>query len=322
MELAPGGALVECGRKMILLLGATGLLGGQVLRGLLERKLPVRVFTRGASDWKNASIQDLRRRGVEVIIADALEDEKLELAVAGCSAVINLVGAFAERKGASFEDIHVKIVERLLHHAKNHDVQRIIHVSCLGAAPSEDNRYLSTKWQAEKIVKNADCYWTILRPSFMFGEKFPFVEMFGLLLKFPPFFPLVGSGMNEIQPVCVDDVANFLIECIYKKETVGQIYELGGPEIYNMLELFEMMRQEMGLSTKNVAVPVHMLKTMLSLMAQAKSPIEWQAFVDTLPLLSIDSICQSNALETSAELTAGKEVQVLGDRLKKILSRI
>ena len=202
---------------MILLLGATGFLGGQVLRGLLERRLPVRVFTRGASDWKNASISDLRRRGVEVVIADAMADDRLETAVKDCDAIINLIGAFSDRKNASLDDIHVKLVERLLHHAAVHDVQRLIHVSCLGVAPSEDNRYLSTKWQAEKLIQKADCYWTILRPSFMFGEKFPFVELFGPLLKFPPFYPLVGSGMNEIQPVCVDDVAHFLMNVSTKK---------------------------------------------------------------------------------------------------------
>ena len=83
-----------------------------------------------------------------------------------------------------------------------------------------------------------------------------------------------------------------------------------------------MMRQDMGLSTKHMPVPVSMLKKTLSLMSQAKSPVEWQGFVDTLPLLSIDSICQTNALESATEVVAGKETQMLGDRLEKILLRM
>lgn len=82
---------------MILLLGTTGLLGGPVLKGLLERKLEVRAFTRGSSNWKNASVSDLRRRGVEIVLSDVNDTEKLRTAMEGCQTVINLVGTFHER---------------------------------------------------------------------------------------------------------------------------------------------------------------------------------------------------------------------------------
>src|SRR5450432_1089968 len=99
---------------MILLLGTTGLLGGPVLRGLLERKLEVRAFTRGSSDWKNASISDLRRRGVEIILSDVNDAEKLKQAMTGCQSIINLIGTFQQKGDNTFESVHVDTTRQLI----------------------------------------------------------------------------------------------------------------------------------------------------------------------------------------------------------------
>ena len=54
----------------ILLLGASGFLGGPVLRKLIERNLPVRLLGRSSRDWRDNSVRDLRQQGIEVILSD------------------------------------------------------------------------------------------------------------------------------------------------------------------------------------------------------------------------------------------------------------
>jgi uncharacterized protein YbjT (DUF2867 family) len=301
---------------MILLLGATGLLGGQVLRALLERNIEVRAYTRGSSNWKDASISDLRRRGVDITLADVLDDEKLSAAIEGCTAIINLIGIFKEKEDSTFQAVHIDAVERLLAHAEAHGVQRFIHVSCLGSTEHSISPYLETKWAGEQLVLKSNLYWTILKPSFMFGEKFPLMEWLSPLVKFKPFMPIIGSGLNEIQPVSLDDVARCLVECIYDRRAVSKVYELGGPEIYSMVDLMELIRSELGLPKNSVVVPAPAVKPVIKMLA--KAGLNPTPHMDMLPLLTVDSTCHDNVLE---ELL-GCPAQSLNKRLTKILSRI
>ena len=301
---------------MILLTGATGLLGGQVLRALLERNIEVRAYTRGSSNWKDASISDLRRRGVEITLADILDEDKLSQAVQGCTAIINLIGIFKERDGSKFEAVHIEAVKRLLALAQEHGVQRFIHVSCLGSAEHSVSPYLETKWAGEQLVLQSDLYWTILKPSFMFGEKFPLMEWLSPLVKFKPFMPIIGSGLNEVQPVSLDDVARCLVECIYDRGSVSQVFELGGPEVYSMVDLMELIRSELGLPKNSVVVPAPMVKPVIK--AMAKAGLNPTPHMDMLPLLTVDSTCHDNVLAERL----GCPLESLDSRLTKILSRI
>src|SRR5277367_3562973 len=130
---------------MILLLGATGSLGGPVLRCLLERKLPVRCLTRGASDWKNTSIADLKRRGVDLMLADVNDERKLEEAMTGCKAVVNLVNTFQQTKHYTYELSHVVATDTIVEYSEKLGIQRLIHVSCLNCSEQSGSDYLRTK---------------------------------------------------------------------------------------------------------------------------------------------------------------------------------
>ncbi len=240
---------------MILLLGATGLLGGQVLRRLLDRKYPTKLFIRGSSDWKDASIQNLRHRGVEMTIADVTDKEAVLAALVDCTAVINVVGSMRPNRNVDLHELHVTAVQNLVLSAQRRGVQRFIHISCLGASKDSASEYFRTKWESEKAVKDAEHYWTIFRPSYMFGEKFPFLDALMPLVKFRMCMPVLGSGMNQIQPIWVDNVADCVVDSIYRQECVAQTYELAGPETYNMLKFMEKVRKELGILGPTLNIP-------------------------------------------------------------------
>jgi NADH dehydrogenase len=282
---------------MILLLGATGLLGGQVLRRLVDKKYPTKLFIRGSSDWKDASIQNLRHRGVDISVADVTDKEAVLTSLVDCSAVINIVGSMRPNKNIDLQDLHVTAVKNLVAAAQRRGVQRFIHVSCLGASSEQSSPYFRTKYESEKLVKEAEHYWTIFRPSYMFGERFPFLDIIMPLVKFRMCMPVLGSGMNQIQPICVDNVADCIVESIYRKDCAGQSYELAGPNTYSMLQFMEKVRAELGIGgpTFNVPTPtVAKASVALSKLVPGAAINE-----EVVKLIMANSFTESNAVETS-----------------------
>jgi len=282
---------------MILLLGATGLLGGQVLRRMIDKKYPTKLFVRGSSDWKDASIQNLRHRGVDLSIADVTDKEAVLAALVDCTAVINIVGSMRPNKNIDLQEIQVTAVKNLVNAAQRRGVQRFIHISCLGATSSSSSEYFRTKFESEKLVKEAEHYWTIFRPSYMFGERFPFLDVLLPLVKFRMCMPVLGSGMNQIQPIWVDNVADCIVDSIYRKDCVGETYELGGPETFSMLKFMEKVRKELGITGPTLNIPT---PTVAKASAALSKLVPGSAISEeVVNLIMANSFTQNNAVESS-----------------------
>lgn len=240
---------------MILLMGGTGLLGGQVLRRLREERYPVRLFTRGSRDWRHSSVHDLRQKGIEVIIANALDVERLYAAAEDCTAVINLVGSMPPQPGVDLHALHITVVENILQVVKHRKIQRLLHISCLGSGDDSESDYLMTKHEAEDLIRQTKLYWTIFRPSYIFAEKFPFLDVIMPLIKFRLFMPVVGSGQNSIQPVHADNVAQAIVSSVYDKGTVASTFDLAGPDQVSIQELMEASRKSLGIPGLSMNIP-------------------------------------------------------------------
>ncbi|MBX3138842.1 complex I NDUFA9 subunit family protein [Candidatus Obscuribacterales bacterium] len=256
-------------QKLMLVLGATGFLGRLVVERLLKLNYPLRVVTRGGGDWQNSVVSTLRHKGVDVIIGNVTDEATIEKAVDGTSAIINMAGSFREAGGVSYEALNIDVVKWLIKYGSAAKVQRLIHVSCLGAHKDSDSRYYRAKWKGEKAVRNCDLYWTVFRPSFMFGDSFPLLDYLKPVFTFKLFLPVIGSGTNTIQPVFVQDVADCVVQSIYARETVGKTFDLAGPEEYTMLEILEMSRDALGLSGSTMNFSSDVSGKTLGMMAKA-----------------------------------------------------
>src|SRR5277367_684301 len=181
---------------MILVLGATGLLGSHVLSSLRKLNLPLRVMARGGEDWQNPSTSNLRSRNVEVHYGDALDKKQLAKALDGCRAVVNSIGALTAKSSHELEAINYQTVANIVELIPKSTVRRLVHISCLGAREKSDCEYLKAKWLAEQKVRETSVYWTIFRPSYLFGETFPLYKLVEPMVKFRPFLPVLGSGLN------------------------------------------------------------------------------------------------------------------------------
>jgi len=256
-------------QKLMLVLGATGFLGKFVIDRMLASGYPMRVVTRGGADWRNSRVSSLRQKGVDVIIGDITDDGMIERAVENTSAIVNMLGSFKETGDVSFEDLNVSVVEQLLEHGLAAGVQRMIHVSCLGARPDSDSRYYTSKWEGEELIRNSKSYWTIFRPAFLFGDRFPLLHYLKPVFTFRLFLPVIGTGTNTIQPIFVEDVADCIMQSIYSRQTVGKSFDLVGPDEYQMLEMLEMTRKALGISGPSVNIPSNFSGKTFDMVAKA-----------------------------------------------------
>lgn len=244
---------------MLLLIGGTGFLGSPVIELMMARQYPIRLLTRGAGDWRVSNLSQYRKRGINVVVGSLENDDILEKALDGVSAIINISGSFRLNsdgsRSSSYEYLNIELVEKLTTLAVQKGIQRFVQVSCLGAREESGSEYLASKFAGDELVRKSNLYWTILRPSYMFGERFPYVEMIKPLVTFKPMLPVVGSGLNILMPVHVDEVAKCVVECIYMKETVGKVLDIVGPREYSLVEMLESIREEFGLSGATMTIP-------------------------------------------------------------------
>lgn len=136
----------------------------------------------------------------------------------------------------------------------------------------------------------------------MFGEKFELLELVEPLVRFRPCLPVFGSGLNLIQPVWVEDVADALLLSLYDKTTVEKTYELAGPETFSMVEFLEMLRGETGLSQATVNLPSMASAYASSIINKA---LPGRLFhPDLVELITADSVSERNDLKDKFGINA------------------
>ncbi|MDP9128479.1 MAG: complex I NDUFA9 subunit family protein, partial [Pseudomonadota bacterium] len=142
--------------------------------------------------------------------------------------------------------VHVETAARLARIAKQQGALQFVHMSARGAEIGGTSKYAQSKARGEEAVHTFFPGAVIIRPSVVFGPEDRFFNLFATLAKFLPALPLIGGGGTKLQPVYVGDVAEAMLLCLRRKEAEGQIFELGGPEVYSLRAIMELMLRITG----------------------------------------------------------------------------
>jgi NADH dehydrogenase len=164
----------------------------------------------------------------------------VEGAMRDSDVAINLVGILAEGGAQSFDAVQAKGAETVAKAAAAVGA-RMVHVSAIGADENSLSSYGRSKAAGEKAVLAAVPSATILRPSVVFGPEDQFTNRFAALARMSPALPLIGGGVNKMQPVYVGDVATAVADVVDGKAKSGATYELGGPEVLSLREIIEII---------------------------------------------------------------------------------
>jgi NADH dehydrogenase len=177
---------------------------------------------------------------VSVVQADVHDPAQLAALLPGHDAVINLI-AILHGTQAQFDKAHVQLPALLAKACLVAGVNRLVHISALGADMNAPSMYQRSKAHGEQVLQEhvpQGLALTVLRPSVIFGEDDAFINVFAKLQALAPVVPLAGAH-TRFQPVWVHDVAQAVVYAVMHPATAGPSYELVGPQIFTLQQLVE-----------------------------------------------------------------------------------
>ena len=283
--------------KTVTVIGGAGFLGRAVVERLAKSGARIIILCRNADKAK--MLKPLGNVGqITAISGDALDDNVLSSVIEPADYVINLIGILAPSGKQSFQATQADLPKRIAEMASASSVEKIVHISAIGADLKSKSRYAVTKAEGERALLRGFSPVTILRPSIVFGPGDGFFNRFGRMAMIAPALPLIGGGKNKMQPVFVGDVADAVMESLTNSQTDNQLYELGGPSIYSFRELMELTLKAVARKRALVSVPFGMMHLPASFTQLLPNPPLTR---DQLYLLEQDNVVSKKA-KTFADL--------------------
>ena len=283
--------------KRITVFGGSGFLGRRIVLRLAAGGAAVRVAVRHPE--RASRLEGAAGEGtVEFLRADVWDEKSVARAVRDSGSVINTVGHYVEKSGATFDAVHGQGALHVARQAGEAGVRRLIHISGLGADPSSDSPYVRARGIGEGLVREAFVDATILRPSVIFGPEDAFFNRLSDMARLAPVLPLFGRGLTKLQPVFVDDVAEACARVLADPVTAGKVYELGGPGVYTYADLLRLVIERTRRKRLLLPVPFFVWEGIAALMAILPNP---PLTPDQVKLMNEDNVVGATAL-TLAEL--------------------
>ncbi|MDQ1384572.1 MAG: hypothetical protein QOG65_1951 [Actinomycetota bacterium] len=260
---------------MILVVGATGRLGGLITRLLLARRESVRALVRNPSEcgWLTAA-------GATLAVGDLKDPDSLAAACSGVSAVITTANSLSRGGSDTIESVDRVGNRNLIDAAAERGVERFVFMSLLGAAAESPMPLLSAKGDVETHLRESGIPAVILQPDF-FMEMLPVFVIGAPALAGEP-VTLVGEGRRMHSLVSMTDVAEYAVAALDRDDAVGLTLPVGGPEPLSWRDVVAAFERELGREIAVSYVPIGaevpgmapLLVELLSVLETYDSPLD------------------------------------------------
>jgi uncharacterized protein YbjT (DUF2867 family) len=245
----------------VLVTGAAGFVGTHVVHTLRARDLPVRALVRDRAQGSR-----LAAWGAELVEGDVTDTHSLRAATAGADSVLHLVSIIKGSR-ADFERVMAQGTRNLVAAAQEAGVRRVVLASALGLDERTKDRvpYFAAKWEMESAVKASGLEYVIFRPSFIFGKDGGVLPTFVRLARFAPVTPIVGPGTQRLQPIWVEDVAEYYARALDLTEAAGRTFDIGGPDAPTWNEFWNRLKRVLGSRRPSVHLPFGVMRIQAAL---------------------------------------------------------
>jgi NADH dehydrogenase len=235
----------------VLVTGGTGFIGPHVVHTLRVADTPVRALVR-----KPAHAGRLAAWGADLATGDVTDQASLRAACDGVDAVVHLV-AIIKGRADDFERVMSEGTRNVVAAAQEAGVRRFVLASALGLDERTKDAvpYFAAKWEMERAVKESGLEHVIFRPSFVFGSDGGVLPTFIRLARLAPATPIIGPGTQRLQPIWVEDLAQYYARAISEPAAANRTFDLGGPEAVSWNEFWERLKRVLGVRRPSVHVP-------------------------------------------------------------------
>jgi uncharacterized protein YbjT (DUF2867 family) len=246
----------------VLVTGGTGFVGTHVVHALRARDLPVRALVREPRRGAR-----LAAWGSELVQGDVTDPASLRAAVEGADAVVHLV-AIIKGSAAEFERVMAQGTRDVVAAAQEAGVRRFVLASALGVDERTKDTvpYYRAKWEMERAVKESGFEYVILRPSFVFGKDGGVLPTFVRLARFAPVTPIIGPGTQRLQPIWVEDVAEYYARSVDLPGAANRTFEIGGPDAPTWNEFWDRLKRVLGTRRPSLHIPFGVMRVQAALL--------------------------------------------------------
>ena len=239
---------------MIVLTGATGVVGSALRRRLLAQGEQVRVLVR-----------DPRRLGpdrvrVQITLGDLSNPVALRQVVRGARVVVHLAATIRDQPAGGIEELNGLATARLLRYARAAGVERFLFFGAIGASPSSPTRFFRAKAAAERAVIESPLDATVFAPSIVYAPGDPWLTVLRRM-SLLPVMPVSGPARARYQPIWAEDVATAVHRVLRDGAPDGRRrLELAGPDTLTHEEIVRLALAAWGRERPLVHVPLWIVR--------------------------------------------------------------
>ena len=284
-------------QKEILVFGATGQIGRNLIRKLTKNNYKITAVTRNIHKAGYILKTQANPGYLNLIELKNFDIEKIDNLVRNCSICINLIGILYEKKKDHFKIIHTDLPNLLSKKSSKYNIDKFIHLSALGIENANDSSYAISKLEGEKKIKENFNKYAIIKPSIVYSVDDNFSTNFMSLLSKLPIMPLYYGGNTKFSPIHVSDLIDIIFKIIETKND-NLILECIGPEVLTFKEILQKLLFSMKKKRVLLPIPFPLAKLTAKILQLFPNPLFTE---DQLRLLKYDN-CVSNKYKNNFDL--------------------
>ena len=280
----------------VLVTGATGYVGGRLIPALLEGGYRVKAMGRLLE--KLACRPWARHPQIELVQGDVLDRRSLEEACRGCRAAYYLVHSMIAQK-EKFAEADRRAARNMVAAAAATGLERMIYLGGLAKAKDTPlSKHLQSRIEVVDILQSGPVPTTDLRAPMILGSGSASFEILRYLVEHLPVMTTPRWVFSPNQPIAIRNVIKYLVGCLEHDETIGETFDIGGPDVLTYCELLDIYAEEAHLS-KRWIIPVPVLTPTLSAYwIHLISPVPASIALPLTEGLTSAAVCTENRIQS------------------------
>ena len=231
----------------VLILGGTGFIGKRLVAELTEKNIRLRLLVRNPTTVPAAI---LKNKDIEIVKGDIVRGDGLEEAVRGIHTAYYLVHSMGGKgmfRSTEFARMDKDAAENFINSVDSAGIKRVIYLGGLGETGKGLSEHLRSREEVAEILSSGKPLTTVLRAAIIIGAGSASFVMLKYLVERLPVMICPKWIDTKIQPIAVKDVLAYLTGCLFKSDTAGKKFDIGGPEVLTYREMMQQYTEAVGI---------------------------------------------------------------------------